>query len=152
MEKIIKKILREYVEMSNEDEYKPLRSNHPIYNGIETILNGIDNPYQIDYTILDELDYDVMAKFEFDRSHGGLEISKKTGEITGEIRINILELYYIALGPDQNGERDYLYHMSDVSNWQWETFADEIRDKLSKHIHSLEDIRIYFNPVFSKRK
>jgi hypothetical protein len=152
MKDLIRKVLYEFVEIYNADDYKPLKPSHPIYTAIESLLETVQNPYQIDYTMLDELDYDVMTKFEFDRSHGGLEISKKTGEITGEIRINILELYYIALGPDQNGERDYLYYMTDVSNWHWEDFRDELRDKITNHLPALENIKIEFNPIFQKKK
>jgi len=148
MKNLIKKVLYEFVEIHNDNDYKPLKSGHPIYSAIESILDSVENPYQVDYTVFEDEDYDVMVEFELDRSHGGLLISKKDKEIIGEIRINILQLYYLALGPNHHGNKDYLRYMSDVSDWHWEDFRDELRDKIINHLPALENIEIKFNPVF----
>jgi hypothetical protein len=151
MKDLIKKVLYEFVEIHYEDDYKPLKSGHPIYSAIESILDTVQNPYQVDYSVFDDEDYDVMVEFEFDRSHDGLKISKKNNEIIGEIRINLLQLYYLALNPDEHGDKDYLYHMSDVSDWHWEDFRDELRDKIINHLPALENIEIKLNPIFQKK-
>jgi hypothetical protein len=151
MKNLIKKVLYEFVEIHNDNDYKPLKSGHPIYSAIESILDSVENPYQVDYTVFEDEDYDVMVEFELDRSHGGLLISKKDKEIIGEIRINILQLYYLALGPNHHGNKDYLRYMSDVSDWHWEDFRDELRDKIINHLPALENIEIKLNPIFQKK-
>jgi hypothetical protein len=148
MKTVIKKILKEYIEVEFSDDYIPLKPDHPLYTGLESIIDLLDNPYQVDYAIIDDIDYDVMVKFELNRSKGGLKVSKKEKKITGEITIDLLELYYICL---TTNEIDYLRYMSDVSQWHWDDFRDALRDKIIDNLPALENVEIIFNPIFQKK-